>query len=361
MSSQQKVEFVPIRIIRWNYNLKHPPFRKHEQRLERSITQYGLKHALEVTHGKRRNELEGLEGWTRSRVIERLHKKRRTIRYRPTGQIIPLGKVPVIGTETAVDPVESRFIAIRSNLERRRIHPLELGHQFTELIAAMGILKYGQKVDAINRIADECGRKETWVYRRLEAWQGLSQKDKDNWLGTSKHKVKMSLGNYYEASKPKTEAARTVLAKKIEGQPHAKARIMTKAVLELEKRYPDAAPTTKKEATAFVEHAIKLVAKSQPVIAFDNLADMPLMKNAEVVIRLNSIVCPGGKVLTHVPCPPEGCKGCPHKGTEIELKSDSVKANLSFAAPTNLYQQTILALAEDIKLKRALVAETVKA
>jgi len=346
---------VPIKNLKFTYNLVRPKDPEEEVRIETDILKRGLEKPLDGMKGQHLHEVEVLNGELRTRIIERAHKNHKAVRFLGTGQIIPVDKIPVIGSERRLSETEAWFASVRYNTEQSMIHPevmqLALGAHFTKM---MQNVKHGDKAKVEEHIADEFNRTVRWVQLTIQRWEGLSSENKKAFLGPSAKTPKIKMTHLLYASKVKNKSLQSVAIHRIEKRHmgEQKALAYTRA---LGAATDQVEPASVKEAEGIsngVEHQLEQQAKKpRSQAGMENVSDKAFMRDAAITVE--SVSCPYGKrKISHVPClrmacpscgkpifesvsePPE-CDGCGDKGKDLKLSACSARVKI-YAPPQSL-------------------------
>jgi hypothetical protein len=352
--------------VHLTYNLKHPscpPWSNFVDYLVKDIPDHGLHEALEVCRAKKRGEVHCISGGSRYAAIQILHDTNRSFRFCPkwnsSGEIVPKGKIPVIGAESELSREDAMRLALRMDIDRRRVHPLELGAQWSALLESMGEPGTSQRRKAIQELADDAHMSEWWVRKCVTMWEGIPQDSRDYFLGKTKRPPKgMTWKTIYAIARTVGHDANLTAAaiSRIEGKSPEKQRVILKALGRASQRIK---PATKTEADRIATRISKEVERqsANPSMQTVKLHEMAFMEVAEVVI--DSLACPyGNQRITYVPCPypslsadaQQKCKGCGDKGQRLKLTK--YRASVKINVPKEMFESDILKLAEEIREER---------
>lgn len=361
-----QVTFVPMSAVHLTYNLKHPscpPWSNFVQYLVKDIPDHGLHEALEVCRAKKRGEVHCIAGGSRYAAIQILHDTNTSFRFcpkwNPAGEIVPKGKIPVIGADTELSKEDAIRLAIRMDIDRRRVHPLELGAQWSTLLETMGKPGTSQRRAAIQELANDAHVSEWWVRKCVTMWESLPQDSRDYFLGKTKRPPKgMTWKMIYAIAKTVGHDANltTAAINRVEGMPLEKARVILKAMGKASQRIQQ---PTKAEADRMATRASKEAEQqaANPSMQTVKLHEMSFMEVAEVVI--DSLACSfGSQRITYVPCPypslsadaQQKCRGCGDKGQRLKLTK--CRALVKINVPKAMFEEDILKLAKDIQEER---------
>ncbi len=339
---------VPIEHLRFKYNLVRPKDAEEEARIEADILKRGLEKPLETMKGHRPNEVEVLDGELRSRIIEHAHKTKKPIRFIGNGQIIPLGKIPVRGSDIALSETEAWLSSVRYNTGQSMIHPevmqIALGAHFSKMIEHV---KHGDKSKIKEEIAEEFSRTPRWVEMSIQRWEGLNDEKKKEFLSSGDKASKVKPTQLLYASRVKNKEMQDVAVERIEKRKmnEQKALAYTTAMTAATEHFQPKDKADAERISKRVEHEVDEKLKNtgtQP--GMQNIADSAFMNGASVTIESVSCVY-GNRKISHVPCPrmacpscgkpifestpqPQECEGCGDKGKDLKLAACIAKVKV---------------------------------
>ena len=311
MATVQEQEFliVPLSEVHERWNIEQTPdenYKTHYAWMRADIPDHGLNDPIEVARddGGGFGIVNGTKRW---KVLQELVSTKKTVKFSRTGQLIPVGSIPVI-----LSPFTGREAYLQAYRENST-HPLsdlDLGRHFEKVLEDV---PHGNKQEEEKRLGRDLNLSHARVEQCLALWRKLkadqeTRKDLEEGKITTRHADIIG-----KLSKPESRRALANVTKRMKLSTDETAYV--EKALSLHDK--SLAGLSEEELTEKARKYAQVAKTPELVAGILDIADLPLIKKyCHVVVE--AVKCPGcGARVTHFQCTakPKPNKPCPNQQT----------------------------------------------